>query len=41
MSAEEIGWNYTEFLAAIAANAAPIQEITRPALRGQAVPLAA
>jgi D-alanine-D-alanine ligase len=41
MSAEEIGWNYTEFLAAIAANAAPIQEITRPALRGQAVPAAA
>jgi D-alanine-D-alanine ligase len=41
MSAEEIGWNYTEFLAAIAANAAPIQEITRPALRGQADPAAA
>jgi D-alanine-D-alanine ligase len=41
MSAGEIGWNYTEMLAAIAGNAAPIQEIAGSALRGQAVPLAA
>jgi hypothetical protein len=41
MSAGEIGWSYTEMLAAIAGNAAPIQEIAASALRGQAVPLAA
>jgi D-alanine-D-alanine ligase len=41
MSAGEIGWNYTERLAAIAGNAAPIQQITGSALRGQAVPVAA
>ena len=41
MSAGEIGWNYAEMLAAIAGNAAPIQEITGSALRGQAVPIAA
>ena len=32
MSAGEIGWNYTETLAAIAGNAAPIQEITGSAM---------
>jgi len=41
MSAGEIGWSYTEMLAAIAGNAAPIQEIAASALRGQAVPVAA
>ena len=41
MSAGEIGWSYTEMLAAIAGNAAPIQQITGSALRGQAVPVAA
>jgi hypothetical protein len=41
MSAGEIGWSYTEMLAAIAGNAAPIQEIAASALRGLAVPLAA
>jgi D-alanine-D-alanine ligase len=35
MSGEEIGWSYTELLAAIAANAAPIQRITQPASRGR------
>jgi D-alanine-D-alanine ligase len=35
MSADEIGWNYTEFLAAIAANAAPIRRITQPTSRGR------
>jgi hypothetical protein len=33
MSAGEIGWNYTEMLAAIAVNAAPIQRITAPTSR--------
>ena len=33
MSGGEIGWNYTEMLAAIAANAAPIQRITQPTSR--------
>jgi hypothetical protein len=33
MSAGEIGWSYTEMLAAIAVNAAPIQSITQPASR--------
>jgi D-alanine-D-alanine ligase len=35
MSADEIGWNYTEFLAGIAANAAPIQRVTQPTSRGR------
>ena len=33
MSAGEIGWNYTEMLAGIAANAAPIQRITQATSR--------
>lgn len=33
MSGREIGWNYTEMMAAIAVNAAPIQRIARPAVR--------
>jgi D-alanine-D-alanine ligase len=33
MAAEVIGWSYTEMLAAIAVNAAPIRRITRPAPR--------
>jgi D-alanine-D-alanine ligase len=33
MSGGEIGWNYTEMLAAIAVNAAPIQRITQPTPR--------
>ncbi len=35
MSAGEIGWNYTEMLAGIANNAAPIQRITQPTTRGR------
>jgi D-alanine-D-alanine ligase len=37
MSGGEIGWNYTEMLAGIAANAAPIQRITQPTSRGRSL----
>ncbi len=37
MSAGEIGWTYTEMLAAIAVNAAPIQRITQPTSRGRSL----
>jgi hypothetical protein len=33
LAAGEIGWNYTEMLAAIAVNAAPIQRVTQPTPR--------
>jgi hypothetical protein len=33
LSGTEIGWSYTELLAAIAVNAAPVQRIARPAAR--------
>lgn len=33
LAGEVVGWSYTELLAAIAVNAAPIQRITRPSLR--------
>ncbi|MEE6165868.1 MULTISPECIES: hypothetical protein [unclassified Mycolicibacterium] len=35
MSGTEIGWSYTELLAAIAVNAAPVQRITRPSVHGR------
>jgi D-alanine-D-alanine ligase len=37
MSGGEIGWNYTEMLAGIAANAAPIKRITQPTSRGRSL----
>jgi D-alanine-D-alanine ligase len=35
LAGKEIGWNYTELMAAIAANAAPIQRVTQPAKQGR------
>jgi hypothetical protein len=37
MSGGEIGWNYTEMLAAIAVNAAPIKRVTQPTSRGRSL----
>ena len=35
LAGEVLGWSYTELLAGIAVNAAPIQRITQPAVRGR------
>ena len=37
LAGEVIGWNYTEMLAAIAVNAAPIKRVTQPTSQGRAV----